>query len=119
MFYHVLIACNILVDFLIVSCNDILSFEHIRIGFYQTKFFGYVCEQCKFKMDPDRFKAVREIPFPEGFEQLLKMRFCLNVTRRSQYQVKEGTSSSLFFAKKKLKKYELIFKKFKKGELIK
>ena len=61
--------------------NVMLSFEKTWIGFDEVKFFGYVCRQHKFRMDPDRFKPIAAIPFPSPPEQLSKMRSFLGMTR--------------------------------------
>jgi hypothetical protein len=61
--------------------NVILKFEETWIGFEKVKFFGYICQQNKFEMDPERFKPIRDIPFPSGKDRVSKMRSFLGISR--------------------------------------
>ena len=67
----------------------ILSFDKTWIGFDEVKFFGYVCRQHSFKMDPARYDPLRAIPFPTPPKQISKIRSFLGVTRMYSPFVKD------------------------------
>ena len=67
----------------------ILSFDKTWIGFDEVKFFGYICRQNSFKMDPARYDPLRAIPFPTPPKQISKIRSFLGVTRMYSPFVKD------------------------------